>query len=93
MSKLVEITVSVHPSNVERLKELARELEIDLMSAPRAVWSALLEITEGNEALAREMLESRLVSGRRLIDVAMSGPAGEAQALDIILGQSGTSYI
>lgn len=93
MSKLVPVTVSVHPSNVEKLKERARELEIDLASAPPAIWSELLKVTSGDDALAREMLECRLVSGRRLIDVALSGPEGEAIVLAILSGSNGTVYV
>ena len=93
MSQLVEVTVSVHPSNVEKLKELAKELEIDFASAPKEIWSALLEVTNGDEALARQMLVSRLVSGKRLIDVALSGPEGQAIVMDIILGPNGTVYV
>jgi hypothetical protein len=51
---------------------VARELQIDFASAPKEIWSALLEVTNGDEAVARQMLESRLVSGKRLIDVALS---------------------
>ena len=93
MSQLIDITVSVHPSNVARLKERAPELEIDLASAPPKIWSELLKVTEGDEALARDMLECRLVSGRRWIDVALSGPEGEAIVLDIILGPNGNFYV
>lgn len=93
VSELVEVTVSVHPSNVEKLKERAKELEIDLASAPREIWSELLKVTSGDEALAREMLECRLVSGRRWIDVALSGPEGEAIVLDIINGPNGSVYV
>lgn len=93
MPELVHVKVSVHPTNVERLREIARELEIDFASAPKSIWDALLEVTEGNEELAREMLESRLVSGKRLIDVALSGPEGEAIVMDIILGPNGTVYV
>lgn len=93
MSELVELTVSVHPSNVARLKELAKELELDLASAPPRIWSELLKITEGDEAQARELLESRLVSGRRLIDVALSGPEGEAIVLAILNGPNGNVYV
>ena len=93
MSKLVEVTVSVHPSNIEKLKKRAKELEIDLASAPPEIWSELLKVTEGDEALARELLECRLVSGRRWIDVAMSGPEGEAIILAIPSGPNGNFYV
>ena len=93
MSKLVEVAVSVHPSNVARLKERAKELEIDLASAPPRIWSELLKVTEGDEALARELLECRLVSGRRWIDVALSGPEGEAIILAILSGSNGNFYV
>lgn len=93
MTNLIEVKVAVHPSNVDRLKEIARELEIDFASAPKEIWSALLDVTKGDEDLARQMLESRLVSGKRLIDVALSGPEGEAIVLDIILGPNGTVYV
>lgn len=93
MSELVEVTVQVHPSNIARLKERAKELEIDLASVPPEIWSELLKITEGDEALARTMLECRLISGRRWIDVALSGPEGEAIVLDMILGPNGNVFV
>jgi hypothetical protein len=93
VSKLVEVTVSVHPSNIARLKERAKELEIDLALVPPAIWSELLNVTEGDEARAREMLECRLVSGRRWIDVALSGPEGEAIILAILSGPNGNFYV
>lgn len=93
MSKLVEVSVSVHPSNVEKLRERAKELEIDLASAPPTIWSELLKVTEGNEDLTREMLECRLLSGRRWIDVALSGPEGEAIILAILSGPNGNIYV
>lgn len=59
VSDLVEFTVSVHPSNLEKLEGArAKELEIDWRSAPREIcleWS-------GNEAPALEMFECGLVS-------------------------------
>lgn len=93
MSELVEITISVHLSNVARLKERAKELEINFASAPREIWSELLKITNGNEALALEMLERRFVNGKRWIDVALSGPEGEAIVMDVIKGTSGNVYV
>lgn len=73
----LQVTFAVHPSNVERAKELARGLGKDFASATQETWSAVLEVTKGDEVSVRQMLESRLKSGKRLIDDALAGPEGD----------------
>ena len=86
--QLVTVVVKVHPANVDRLKAIAREWEIDAASISPELWQAALECTAGDEAVARQFLESRLMymGGQRLVDIAASGPEGLARALEY-LGQ------
>ena len=87
-SKLVEVTVQVHPANLKRLISVAREWEVDAASISPALWQAALECTRGDDLIARQFLEARLMymGDKRLVDVAASGPGGLAKALEY-LGQ------
>lgn len=86
--RLVKVTVRVHPANVDRLKATAREWQVDAAAISPELWKAALECTGGDELDARQILEARLIwmGGRRLVDIAASGPEGLAEALQY-LGQ------
>lgn len=85
---LVKVTVQVHPANVDRLIALAREWEVDAASVFPELWQAALECTAGDEVIARQLLEARLIymGGERLVEIAASGPDGLARAIEY-LGQ------
>lgn len=86
MTELIEVTVKVHPANLERIKRQAEMWQEDVASVDQELWEAAHAISGGDDEEARFLLESPSITfgWRRLIDVARSGPEGLRQVHDYL---------
>lgn len=86
MAELVDVTVKVHPANVDRLKAAAKQWEVDAKTVDQELWEMAMFVTGDNEAAARAQLEteSPMLGWKRIIDVALEGPDGLEKAKDVM---------
>ena len=84
--ELIEVTLRVHPANVERLKKQAKLWEIDPKAVDSQLWTLAMAVARDDEEAARALLESASLefSWQRLIDVATSGPEGLQETRDYL---------